>query len=104
MTIRGSTFHPLATILAISGLYLLFYASIAYGENLSLQYVNSINCMVRLGSISAGGSFWYGSPLMQRISDLNIALQWHLCVPHVQGSSQLGTVFFEEYYWRCQNS
>jgi hypothetical protein len=67
MTIRGSIVHPLAAILGISGLYLLFFASIASGENLSLQYVNSINCMVRLGSMSTGGSFWYGSPLTQRI-------------------------------------
>ena len=58
MTISGSIFHPLAAILAISGLYLLFFALIAYGENLSLQYVKSINCMVRLGPISTGGSFW----------------------------------------------
>jgi hypothetical protein len=93
MTRRGSTFHPLAAILAITGLYLLFFASIVSGENLSLQYVNSINCMVRLRSMSTGGSFWYGSPFTQRISGLNLALQWHLCVPHVQGSSQLGTVF-----------
>ena len=57
MTISGSIFHPLEAILAISGLYLLFFASIASGENLSLQYVNSINCMVRLGSMSLGGSF-----------------------------------------------
>ena len=41
MTIRGSVFHPLAAILAISGMYLLFFASIVSGENLSLQYVNS---------------------------------------------------------------
>jgi hypothetical protein len=53
--IRGSTFQPLATILSINGLYLLFFASIVYGENLSLQYVNSMNCMVRLGSMSVGG-------------------------------------------------
>ena len=47
MTISGSIFHPLAAILSISGLYLVVFASIAYGENLLLQYVNSINCMVR---------------------------------------------------------
>ena len=52
---RGSTFHPLATILSISGVYLLFFASIVSGENLSLQYVNSINCMVRLGFMAVGG-------------------------------------------------
>ena len=91
--IRGSTFHPLAAMLSIKGLYLLFFASSVYGENLSLQYVNSRNCMVRLGSRSMGGSFWYGNPLTQRMSGLNLELQWHLCVPHVQGSSQLGTVF-----------
>jgi hypothetical protein len=55
MTISGSIFHPLEAMLAISGLYLLFFASIASGENLSLQYVNSMNCMVRLGSVSLGG-------------------------------------------------
>ena len=55
MTIRGSTFHPLAVILAINGLYLLVLASNVSGENLSLQYVNSMNCMVRLGFISCRG-------------------------------------------------
>ncbi len=93
MTIRGSIFHPLAAMLSISGLYLLVLASSVFGKNLSLQYVNSINCMVRLGSISVGGSLWYGKPLTQRMSGLNLELQWHLCVPHVQGSSQLGAVF-----------
>ena len=91
--IRGSTFHPLAAIQSIKGLYLLFFVSIVSGENLSLQYVNSINCMERLGSTSMGAAFWYGNPLTQRMSGLNLELQWHLCVPHVQGSSQLGTVF-----------
>ena len=55
MTIRGSIFHPLAVMLSISGLYLLVLASSVSGENLSLQYVNSINCMVRLGFIFVGG-------------------------------------------------
>jgi hypothetical protein len=43
--------------------------------------------------MSVGGSFWYGSPLTQRMLGLNMELQWHLCVLHVQGSSQWGTVF-----------
>ena len=91
--IMGSIFHPLAAILSANALYLLFFPSIDSGKNLLLQYVNSMNCMVRLGFMSVGGSFWYGNPLTQRMSGLNLALQWHLCVPHVQGSSQLGTVF-----------
>ena len=57
MTISGSIFHPLEAILSISGLYLLVFASIASRENLSLQYVNSINCIVRLGSLPVGGLF-----------------------------------------------
>ena len=57
MTIRGSIFYCLAVILAISGLYLLILASSVSGENLLLQYMNSMNCMVRLGSISLGGHF-----------------------------------------------
>ena len=73
-------------------IYYIFVSSVS-GENLSLQYVNSMNCMVRLGSMSVGGLFWYGKPLTQRMSGLSLELQWHLCVPHVQGSSQLGTVF-----------
>ena len=36
---------------SISGFYLLALASNDYGENLSLQYVNSMNCMVRVWSI-----------------------------------------------------
>jgi hypothetical protein len=91
--IKGSTSHPLAAMLSINGLYLLCFASSIYGENLSLQYVNSMNCMVRLGSMSVGGSFWYDNPLTHKMSGLNLELQWHLCVPHVQGSSQLGTMF-----------
>ena len=43
--------------------------------------------------MSVGGSFWYGYPLTHIMSGLNMKLQWHLCVPHVQGRSQLGTVF-----------
>jgi hypothetical protein len=31
---------------SISGLYLLALASRVFGESLSLQYVNSMNCMV----------------------------------------------------------
>jgi hypothetical protein len=93
--IRGWTFHPLAEnwILSINGLYLLIFASSVSGENLSLQYVNSMDCMVRLGSMSVAWSFWYGNPLTQRMSGLNLELQWHLCVPHVQGSSQLVAQF-----------
>ena len=41
---------------SISGLYLLASTSSVSGENLSLQYVNSMNCMVSAWSIFVGGS------------------------------------------------
>ena len=44
-------------------------------ENLSLQYVNSINWILRLSSGIVGGFAWYGSPLTHMISNLNLALQ-----------------------------
>ena len=42
---------------SINGLYLLALASSVSGENLSLQYVNSMNCMVRVWSICGGIHF-----------------------------------------------
>ena len=57
ITISGSIFQPRAATLSISGLYLLALASSVTGENLSLQYVNSMNCMVSVSSIFVGGSF-----------------------------------------------
>jgi hypothetical protein len=92
--IRGSTFHPLAAILSINGLYFLFFASIVYGENLSLQYVNSMNCMVRLGSMHVGGHFgmvilFNNTKDVRSKSGVTMASLWTACAR----SSQLGTVF-----------
>ena len=56
MTISKSTFHPLLIILYVSGLiFSIFMIIVLYGI-LSLQYVNSMNYVVRLslGSISGG--------------------------------------------------
>ena len=57
MTISGSIFQPRAAMLSINGWYLLVLASSVDGENLSLQYVNSINCKVTVWSIFVGGVF-----------------------------------------------
>ena len=43
ITIRGSTFHPLLVMLSISGWCFLVLRVMVSDENLSLQYVNSIN-------------------------------------------------------------
>ena len=55
ITMSGSIFQPRATMFSIGGLYLLALASSVFGENLSLQFVNSMNCMVRVWSIFVGG-------------------------------------------------
>ena len=75
ITISGSIFHSIEAMLSIRGLYLLTLASNVSGENMSLQYVNSMNCMVRFWSMFVGGSFWYGNPLTCRMSGLNWELQ-----------------------------
>ena len=43
MTTSGSTFHPLLVMLSISGWYFSVLQVMVCGENLSLQYANSIN-------------------------------------------------------------
>ena len=58
MTINGSTFHPLLVILSISGWYFSVLMFIVSCENLSLQYVNLMNWMVRLLSGFSGGLDW----------------------------------------------
>ena len=93
MTIRGSTFQPWAMMALISGWYLVILFWIVFGENLSFVYVNSINWIVISFVGCNGGVFWYGTPFTQRMSGLNLAVQWHFWVVHVQGRSQGGTVF-----------
>jgi hypothetical protein len=58
ITMSGSIFQPRATMFSISGLYLLALASSVADENLSLQYVNSMNCMVTVWSIFVGVYFY----------------------------------------------
>ena len=60
---------------------------------MSLQYVNSMNCIVIVGVGAYGGGELYGWPIMHIMSGLSLALQWHLWVSHVHGSNHVGTVF-----------
>jgi hypothetical protein len=77
-TKSGSTFHPLALISSIRPSYFAIFSSILSGEYLSLQYVNSMNCIVNVGLGWFGGSTLYGWLRMQSMSGLNLALHWHL--------------------------
>ena len=92
-TMSGATFQPLVIMLLMSGWYFVVFLSRDYVVNLSFQYVNSMNCVViPVVGVSVGG-WLYGCPMTHSMSDLNLALQWHLWVPHVHGSSHAGMVF-----------
>jgi len=54
-TIRGATCHPLEMRLSMSGWYLVVFRSSVSVKNLSLQYVNSMNCIVIAGVGATGG-------------------------------------------------
>ena len=55
MTISGSTFQPPLITLFISNLYIyILWVIVSYGI-LSLQYVNSMNCIVMLSLGYVGG-------------------------------------------------
>ena len=62
-------------------------------ENLSFPYLNSINWIMKFGSMVVEGRAVYGRPLMQRMYGLRRALQWHFRVRHVHGRSHDGIVF-----------
>ena len=70
ITMSGFIFQPRATMLSNNGLYLLVLASNVDGENLSLQYGNSINWIVTVWSIFVGGMFWYGNLLTHKMHGL----------------------------------
>jgi hypothetical protein len=75
-----STFHPLALISSIKPSYFNVFSFILSGEYLSLQYVNSMNCIVSVGLGWFGGSALYGWLHMQSMFGLNLALHWHRCI------------------------
>ena len=45
-TMSGATFQPFAMMSFLSGWYFMIFLSRVSVTNLSLQYVNSMNCMV----------------------------------------------------------
>jgi hypothetical protein len=60
-SMSGATFQPFAVMLSMSGWYFVVFLSRVTAANLSLQYVNSMNCMVILGvGVSGGGGYMGG--------------------------------------------
>ena len=62
-------------MLLMSGWYFVVVLSRVSVANVSLQYVNSINCMVIIVVGAFGGGWLYGCPMMHNMSGLNLALQ-----------------------------
>ena len=62
-------------MLSINDLYFFVFLVMVSLGLLSLQYVNSMICIVRFSFGSVGGRDWYGSPFTHRRSGLNLALQ-----------------------------
>ena len=58
ININGSTFHILLVIFLISDWYFSFFVVVVFGENLSLQYMSLMNCILRLLSKRIGGFNW----------------------------------------------
>ena len=59
-TMSGATFQPFLTMLFMSGWYFMIFLSSVSVVNLSLQYVNSMKCMVISSvGVSRGGGGWY---------------------------------------------
>ena len=57
-TMSGATFQPLVIMLLMSGWYFVVFLSRVSAVNLSLQYVNSMNCIViPVVGVSGGGGY-----------------------------------------------
>ena len=75
MTMRESTFQPFVIEISNSHSYFSILIVIVLGENLSLQYVNSIIWTIKLLIGLDRRLDWYSKPLMHRIFGLSLALQ-----------------------------
>ena len=72
--ISGSTFQPLALMSLINPRYLSVFTWIFSGKYRSLQYVNSMNCIVSVWLGSCGGSALYGWFRLHSIYGPSLAL------------------------------
>ena len=74
-TMTGATFHPIVRMLLMSGWYFVVFLSRVYAANMSLQYANSMNCMVILVEGASGGGWLYGCSRTHTMCGLKPTLQ-----------------------------
>ncbi len=84
---KGSMIHLWFSMSYISDANLISVLVMMFGKKLSLQYVNSMSCMIVVGFGCVGGSASRGWLITSNMFGCNFALQWHCCVVHVHGSS-----------------
>ena len=73
-TMSGVFFQPFVMMLLMSGWFFMIFLSKVIAANLSLQYVNSMNCMVISCLGVSGGGWLYGWPMMHNMPGLSLAL------------------------------
>ena len=76
IVMMGLAYQPLFCRVLISESYFVCFQVSACSGNLSWQYVNFINWIVRVGEGDMGVCVWLGAPIMHRMSGLSLA--WHL--------------------------
>ena len=84
--IGGRTNHSCCVSNGCSCAYLFILQVVTTSRNLSLQYVNSRICTLKLGWGLASG----GAPSIHKMSSLSPEGQVHLCRWHVHGRSHDG--------------
>jgi hypothetical protein len=92
-TMSGATFHPLVIMLMMRW---LVFCGFSIMDSCG-KYVIAVCKFYELyGDFCRRGLRWgwlYGCPITHNMSGLNMAMQWHLWVPHVHGNSHVGTLF-----------
>ena len=91
----GVAFQPLVVILLMSGWYFVVFSfkSPCSKSITAICKFYGLYTIMSFGVGVVGGERLYGWHMTQRMSGLNLALQWHLLAPQVHGSNHVGTMF-----------
>ena len=90
---KGLVYHQLFRMTLISGSYFVCFCAKAWYGNLSWQYVNPMNWVVRTWEGDSGVCIWFKAHIMHRMSRLNLAWQWYVACVHVHLRSQFKIVW-----------
>ena len=77
ITMCGVTFHSFVMRALISGWVFVVLQLLESSENVSLQYVNSIDCTMKYEVGIICGGLLYGWPIILSVLGLSLAWPWH---------------------------